>query len=135
MGSGGTPPSGTVTFLFTDVERSTSLWQSDGASMPTALAAHDTLIRSQVAEHGGYVFSTAGDSFAVSVAASQQALGAAVAVQAALAEQDWPSGLTLRVRMSLHTGVADERDRGTAHLGPEQGHRCREHCELATWAS
>ena len=58
----GERPTGTVTFLFTDVEGSTVLWQDHGPSMRAALASHDGVIRSAVAAHSGYVFSTAGDS-------------------------------------------------------------------------
>jgi len=58
-------PSGTVTFVLTDIEGSTRWWGADAASMDLALRGHDTLIRESAREDGGYVFSTAGDSFAI----------------------------------------------------------------------
>ena len=78
-------PSGTVTFLFTDVEGSTSLWEREPEAMRAGLARHDELLRSVLADHGGHVFSTAGDAFAgrVRVARSTRS-AAALAVQAAL---------------------------------------------------
>jgi len=57
----GTIPSGTVTFLFTDVEGSTELWQEHAREMAKALARHDQIVRHAIEGHGGYVFSTAGD--------------------------------------------------------------------------
>ena len=60
----GTPPSGTVTFVFTDVEGSTSLWQENPRAMAAALARHDDIVRAAVEDHHGCVFSTAGDAFA-----------------------------------------------------------------------
>ena len=59
----GVVPHGTVTFLFTDVEGSTRLWEEDGEAMRLALAAHDRILRSVIEAHDGYVFSTAGDAF------------------------------------------------------------------------
>lgn len=58
------PPSGTVTYLFTDVEGSTRLWESHPTEMQTALERHDEILRSVIEGSGGYVFSTAGDAFA-----------------------------------------------------------------------
>jgi len=57
-------PSGTVTFLFTDVEGSTRLWAADSSAMSASLRAHDEILREAIESAGGYVFSTAGDSFA-----------------------------------------------------------------------
>ena len=62
------PPSGTVTFLFTDIEGSTRRWEDDAGSMDDALGRHDALLRAAVEEHGGYVFATGGDGFAVAFA-------------------------------------------------------------------
>ena len=58
-------PSGTVSFLFTDIEGSTSLWERDAEAMRRALARHDEIVRSSVAAHSGYVFATGGDAFKV----------------------------------------------------------------------
>jgi class 3 adenylate cyclase len=54
------PPTGTVTFLFTDIEGSTKLWESHPAAMQTALARHDEILRGSTEQHGGYVFKTMG---------------------------------------------------------------------------
>ncbi len=62
------PPSGTVTFLFTDVEGSTRRWEESPAEMESAVERHDEILRSTVESYGGYVFTTAGDSFAVAFA-------------------------------------------------------------------
>jgi predicted ATPase/class 3 adenylate cyclase len=101
MESGGTRPSGTVTFLFTDIEGSTQRWQLDDRAMAVALAAHDELIRSAVARHGGVVFKHTGDGMCVVFASAPEAVAAAVEVQ---------SGVGLPVRMGLHTGEAESRD-------------------------
>ena len=67
-------PSGTVTFLFTDVEGSTRLWEGHRAAMEASLARHDELLRSSIEAHGGYVFSTAGDAFSAAFATSGDAV-------------------------------------------------------------
>ena len=103
------PPKGTVTFLFTDVEGSTALWEEHPHAMDACLRAHDHIVRSCVAAHDGYVFSTGGDSFAVAFATAHAALDAAVDVQQALSDNVWAGAVTLRVRMGLHTGEAIER--------------------------
>ena len=103
-------PSGTVTFLFTDVEGSTSLWEREPEAMRAGLARHDELLRSVLADHGGHVFSTAGDAFAAAFASPVDAVRAALAVQEALAAEPWPTSTPITVRIGLHTGTADERD-------------------------
>lgn len=103
-------PSGTVTFLFTDIEGSTRLWESAPDAMQQALERHDTLLRLAIEAHGGYVFATGGDGFAVAFAGAGDALAAAIAMQTALNEGPWPEYATLRVRMGVHTGEATERD-------------------------
>ena len=55
------PPSGTVTFLFTDIQDSTRLWEEAPAEMATTLPVHDTILRGAIERHGGYVFATGGD--------------------------------------------------------------------------
>jgi class 3 adenylate cyclase len=64
------PPSGVVTFLFTDIEGSTGLWERDEPGMERALSRHDAVVRAAIEDHGGYVFSTAGDSFAAAFQSS-----------------------------------------------------------------
>jgi class 3 adenylate cyclase len=108
-------PTGIVAFLFTDVEGSTALWAADPSPMEASLALHDRVLRDVTAEHGGYVFTTAGDSFAVAFHSASKALQAARAAQVRLAEADWP-GPMLRVRMGLHLGEAIER--GGDYFGP-----------------
>ena len=108
--SGGSIPSGTVTFLFTDVEGSTRLWAERGAEMREAMVLHDRLVREAIEGQSGYVFTTAGDSFAAAFGRAADALEAAVALRTAVNGAAWPPGVTLRVRVGLHTGEADERD-------------------------
>jgi predicted ATPase/class 3 adenylate cyclase len=101
-------PSGTVTFLFTDIEGSTSLWETASDVMPAALARHDEIVRGAIDAHGGYVFSTMGDGMAAAFGRAADGIAAAVAAQVALAGVEWPAGLDIRVRMGLHTGEAVE---------------------------
>ena len=98
-------PSGTVTFLFTDVEGSTRLWAEQPDAMPSALARHDEILRAAIAENGGYVFATGGDGFAATFASVSQAVAAASGAQAALADLE-----LIDVRMGLHVGEAEERE-------------------------
>jgi predicted ATPase/class 3 adenylate cyclase/DNA-binding CsgD family transcriptional regulator len=104
------PPSGTVTFLFTDIEGSTRLWEERPAEMRVALARHDEVLRAVVESVGGFVFSTSGDGFAAAFGRAGDAAAAALAAQRGLASVEWPPGLELPVRMGLHTGEAQERD-------------------------
>ena len=103
-------PSGTVTFLFTDIEGSTRLWEAAPELMGAALARHDALVRGAIEAHDGYVFATGGDGFAAAFARPHDAVATAQAAQAALGVEAWPAEAVLRVRMGLHTGVVDERD-------------------------
>jgi len=102
-------PSGTVTFLFTDIEGSTRKWEEHGAAMPAALEKHDRILREAIEHDDGYVFTTAGDAFAAAFTDPSAALAAAVSAQQALDSVEWGDLGTLRVRMALHTGVAHER--------------------------
>jgi serine/threonine protein kinase len=99
-----------VTFLFTDIEGSTVLWEKHGESMQTALRDHDQLVRSAMESRGGYVFSTAGDAFSVSFQDATAAVEAALASQLALQAFDFGDVGRVRVRMAIHTGTAEERD-------------------------
>jgi formylglycine-generating enzyme required for sulfatase activity/class 3 adenylate cyclase len=108
------PPTGTVTFLFTDVEGSTERWESHPEAMTFALERHDALMRSAVAAQFGYGFKAVGDAFCAAFARAGDALAAAVSAQRAIAAEDWGAfgeGFEpLAVRMGLHTGEATERD-------------------------
>jgi len=103
-------PTGTVTFLFTDVEGSTSAWEAQPEAMAPAIARHDAIVRAAIEGAGGYVFSTAGDAFAAAFPTPTDAVRAALEVQRLLAAEPWPAPLVLRVRMGLHAGEAVERD-------------------------
>ncbi|HEU4898767.1 MAG TPA: adenylate/guanylate cyclase domain-containing protein [Actinomycetota bacterium] len=97
-------PTGTVTFLFTDIEGSTGLLQVLGDRYPAVLDTHAELIRRAVAEGGGVEVSTHGDAFFVVFRSPAGAVRAAIAAQRALAAHDWPAGSPVRVRMGVHTG-------------------------------
>ena len=109
-------PSGTVTFLFTDVEGSTRLWAADSDAMSASLQVHDRILRWAIESFGGYVFTTAGDSFAAAFARASDAVAAAAQAQRELAGAAWGSGPALRVRMGMHTGEAEGR--GGDYYGP-----------------
>lgn len=108
-------PSGTVTFLFTDIEGSTRLWEDSSETMAAALARHDELLLRAFERHGGQVFATSGDGFSVAFHRAQDAVAAALEAQLALMSEDWARE-QLRVRMAVHTGEAEER-RGD-YFGP-----------------
>ena len=99
-----------MTFLFTDIEGSTRLWESAPASMQEALEAHDRIVRNAVDASGGHVFATGGDGFAAAFARAGDATKAAIDAQRALEEHVWPADALVRVRIALHTGEAVERD-------------------------
>jgi predicted ATPase/class 3 adenylate cyclase len=99
-------PSGTVTFLFTDIEGSTRLLQRLGNRYQDALREHGRIMREAIEEGNGAEVGTEGDSFFVAFPTYAGALAAAVLAQRALAAHSWPEGLPLRVRMGLHTGQA-----------------------------
>jgi len=103
-------PDGTVTFLFTDIEGSTRLWEQDQAAMQTALARHDTLMRRAIEQHDGVVFKTIGDAFCAAFASAPNALSASFSAQTALNTEDWTPCPPLRARIALHTGCAEQRD-------------------------
>ncbi len=102
-------PTGTVTFLFTDIEGSTKLWQQHPDAMPTALARHHALLNETIAACGGYVFQIIGDAFCAAFATTRDGLDAALAAQRALRDEAWGETGAIRVRMALHTGAADVR--------------------------
>ena len=97
-------PLGTVTFLFTDIEGSTHLLQALGPDYRTALERHAAIVRQALAEHDGVEVSTEGDAFFAAFQSAPKAVAAAVAVQRRLADENWPNGHIVRVRIGLHTG-------------------------------
>jgi predicted ATPase/class 3 adenylate cyclase len=105
----GEMPVGTVTFLFTDIEGSTRLWQEDEPSMRQAVARHDRLLRAVLAGHGGAVFSTMGDGLAAAFQTASAAVSCAVEAQGLLYRESWGTVRPVRVRMGLHTGEAELR--------------------------
>lgn len=102
------PPSGTVTFLFTDIEGSTALEQRVGTTRYAVLRErHRDILRSAFVAHGGAEQGTEGDSFFVVFGSAREAVAAAIDAQRALAAEPWPDGGAVRVRMGLHSGEAD----------------------------
>jgi len=102
-----TPTSGTVTFLFTDIEGSTRLEQQVGTERYAALRErHREILRSAFLVHGGAEQSTEGDSFFVVFGSAREAVAAAIEAQRALATEPWPDDAPVRVRMGLHSGEA-----------------------------
>lgn len=98
-------PAGTVTFMFTDIEGSSVLWEADAALMAGVLARHDEILRGQIAHWGGSVFKHTGDGMCAAFAAAPDAASAAMGAQADLGCEPWPSGMMLRVRMGVHTSL------------------------------
>jgi class 3 adenylate cyclase len=103
-------PSGTVTFLFTDIEGSTRLWKEHADAMRPALARHDELLRGVIESHNGHVVKSTGDGVHAAFAAADAGVAAAIAGQRALSCAEWGATGPVRVRMGLHTGVASLRD-------------------------
>ena len=103
-------PTGTVTFLFTEIEGAARLWERHPDSMRRALTLHDSLMREAIDASGGALFKTVGDAFCAAFNAAPDALQAAIAAQSALLSAHWPGETEIRVRMALHTGAAEVRD-------------------------
>src|SRR5512136_2920340 len=85
--------SGTLTFLFTDIEGSTRLWAAHPEAMGKAVSRHDTLLRQCIEGRGGHVFKTAGDAFCAAFATAPDSMAAALSAQQALRAERWPEGL------------------------------------------
>ncbi|MDQ3854919.1 MAG: helix-turn-helix domain-containing protein, partial [Chloroflexota bacterium] len=103
-------PTGTVTFLFTDIEGSTRMWEENPDAMRGALSRHHAILQSAIESHGGYVFKTVGDAFCAAFATAPDALLAALEAQRSLHNERWDGVGPIRARMALHTGVAEVRD-------------------------
>ena len=97
-------PTGTVTFLFSDIEGSTRLWEVHPQEMQVAIARHDVIMQKAIAEKNGHVVKQRGDGFHAAFASAYDAVNAAVAAQTALQEEPWDEAIgAIRVRISLHT--------------------------------
>ncbi len=103
-------PSGMVTLLFTDIEGGIRLWEADPEAMAEASARHNCIVGEQIEGGGGQVFKTVGGAFRAVFADPSAALASAVAVQRAAGTEPWPPGLSIRVRMAVHSGACVERD-------------------------
>ena len=105
-----TLPSGTVTFLFTDIEGSTQLAQKFGAEYPGLVAEHFRIVRAEVSRAGGAEVNTTGDGVFAAFPSAGDGLKAASEIQHRLYTRDWPEGGDVRVRIGLHTGEATVTD-------------------------
>jgi len=103
-------PTGTVTFLFTDIEGSARRWETAPDAMARALFRHDEVVRAAIEDHGGYVFATGGDAFGAAFSRAGDAVAAAGATQLGMRSGADPDTVELRVRIGVHTGVTEERD-------------------------
>src|SRR6266545_5172061 len=109
MGDQNQFPSGTVTFLFTDIEGSTKLAQEHPKEMPELLARHDAILNQSIEAHHGFVFRIVGDSFSAAFHTAREALDAALEAQRKLQREAW-SPASIKVRMGIHTGLAQLRE-------------------------
>ncbi|MEX1006956.1 MAG: adenylate/guanylate cyclase domain-containing protein, partial [Acidimicrobiia bacterium] len=103
-------PTGTVTFLFTDLEGSTRLWEEHPEAMKDALARHDAILDHAVDTHDGHVVKRTGDGVHAVFATADSGVRAATDAQRALAGEEWGQTGPLRIRMGLHSGAAQLRD-------------------------
>jgi len=118
-----TLPTGTVTFLFTDIEGSTKLMQDVGDRYVAAQTAHHDILRAAFTGSRGRELRTEGDSFFAVFESAVDACGAAAAAQTAFAQHEWPEGVELRVRMGMHTGEAPLV--GNEYIGLDVHHAAR----------
>ena len=116
-------PTGTLTFLFTDIEGSSRLWERYPVDLGPALTRHDAIVRAAIEGQGGYIFKTAGDAFYGAFETATSALEAAVAAQRARFRNTWDETGPLRVRMAIHTGAAEFREND--YFGPSMNRTAR----------
>ena len=109
-------PSGTVTFLFSDIEGSTLRWEKNAELMRSAFSRQESIMREAMNDYGGYVYKMIGDAFQVAFNTAREALDAAIMAQRALQNGAWGEIGPIKVRMALHTGVVEER--GEDYVGP-----------------
>lgn len=103
-------PTGTVAFLFTDIEGSTQRWETHRAAMARAIERHDELLQSCIDAHEGYIFKRMGDAFCAAFKTAPDAIAAACDAQRALNKEDFSDVDSLKVRMAIHVGHADEHN-------------------------
>jgi class 3 adenylate cyclase len=103
-------PTGTLTFLFTDIEGSTRLWEQYPQAMAGALARHDAILRQVIAAEAGVVYAVIGDAFRAAFLTAPMACAAALAAQRALTSEAWEGVGAVPVRMALHTCAAVPAD-------------------------
>lgn len=110
-------PTGSVTFLYTDIEGSTPLWEFEPVQMKMALERHDVILQESIASFGGHVYKIIGDAFQAAFEVSSDAVRASLAAQRSLVAEPWPTSTPLRVRMGLHAGhaIAQGDDYTTTH--------------------
>lgn len=108
--------SGMFTFLFTDIEGSTKRWDANPDAMRVVLVRHDDLLRHIIEANHGHVFKTVGDAFCAAFLSPVDGVRAAMGLQRAIASEDWSTVDGLRVRASLHMGMAEARDND--YFGP-----------------
>jgi DNA-binding NarL/FixJ family response regulator/class 3 adenylate cyclase len=116
-------PSGIVTFLFTDIEGSSRLWERYPLAMRAVVAQHDALLRAAVEANGGVVVKATGDGFHAVFADPIAGVAAAIAVQSGIRAASWGEAGPPRVRVALHTAANDERDGD--YYGPEVNRAAR----------
>jgi class 3 adenylate cyclase/tetratricopeptide (TPR) repeat protein len=116
-------PTGTVTFLFTDIEGSTQLLKGLGQRYGEVLAEHRQILRSAAQEHRGEEVDNQGDSFLFAFRRADEAARAAIDAQRLLATHEWPDGSGVRVRMGLHTAEPSASDEGYYGLGVHRAAR------------
>jgi predicted ATPase/class 3 adenylate cyclase len=104
------PPQGTVTFMFTDIQGSTKLWETYPDSMKAALARHDELMVEIMEAHNGYLVKTTGDGLLAAFPSAADCAAASVAIHQGLAADSWDGVDSLLVRIGMHTGEAQYRD-------------------------
>src|SRR5438105_4099553 len=116
--------SGTLTFLFTDIEGSTQRWEHHPEAMRAAVERHDAILRQAIEANGGHVFRTEGDAFRAAFTTAAQALQAALDAQRTLFAEPWTTEISsLKVRMALHTGAVEIRDND--YTGPSLNRMAR----------
>src|SRR5215831_8142935 len=120
----GNLPSGTVTFLLTDIEGSTRLWELRTAAMDKALERHNKILNEVLSAAGGHVITSRGegDSVFAVFQSARNAVSGAIETQRQLQREEWPEGVELMVRMAMHTGEAELRD------GEYHGHAAINRC-------